>query len=99
VWGPSSTSAAWIYTFELGSVLAVWSFLLLVLLYASFTLSMSAQRNADAVVDSLCERALEVVAKRGWLPKGAWSLSKAVHAFVKPIKVVLAAETSADIVQ
>jgi hypothetical protein len=55
--------------------------------------------HADAVIDSLCNRALEVVAKRGWLATEAWSVLKAVHAFAKPIRVVLAAETPDDVVQ
>jgi hypothetical protein len=48
---------------------------------------------------TLCDRALEVVAKRGWLSKHSWSVSKTVHAFAKPIRVMLAAETPADVVQ
>jgi hypothetical protein len=55
--------------------------------------------DCDASADTLCDRALEVVAKRGWLSKHSWSVSKAVHAFAKPIRVVLAAETPADVVQ
>ena len=55
--------------------------------------------DCDASADTLCDRALEVVAKRGWLSKHSWSVSKAVHAFTKPIRVVLAAETPADVVQ
>jgi hypothetical protein len=55
--------------------------------------------KSDAPADPLCDRALEVVSKRGWLSKNAWSVSKAVHAFAKPIRVMLAAETPADVVQ
>jgi hypothetical protein len=55
--------------------------------------------DSDAAADSLRDRALEVVAKRGWLSKNAYSLSKTVHAFTKPVKVVLAAEAPPDTVQ
>jgi hypothetical protein len=75
-------------------------FPLLLLLYAPIhSHSMSEQLDSDAVVNRLCDRALEVVAKSGWLDKTIWSVSKALHAFVKPIKVVLADETPADIAQ
>jgi hypothetical protein len=49
--------------------------------------------------DSLRDRAFEVVAKRGWLDKNAYSLSKTVHAFAKPIRVVLTDEAAAEVVQ
>jgi hypothetical protein len=41
----------------------------------------------DDDIDAL--GALEVVAKVGWLSKGAWDVSRAVHAFAKPIMVTL----------
>jgi hypothetical protein len=57
--------------------------------------------DTAAPADTVRDRALELVAKRGWLSnlKDAWSLSKAVHAFDKPMNVVLAAETPDDIMQ
>jgi hypothetical protein len=60
---------------------------------------MHESKKRDAAADGTCCRALEVVAKLGWLSKTAWSVSKAVHAFSKPMLVVLADETPADIVQ
>ena len=60
---------------------------------------MHESKKRDAAADDTCCRALEVVAKLGWLSKTAWSVSKAVHAFSKPMLVVLADETPADIVQ
>jgi hypothetical protein len=39
--------------------------------------------------DDACLGALRVVAREGWLCKPGWSISKAVHAFAKPIRVVV----------
>jgi hypothetical protein len=45
--------------------------------------------NAAVSCDTDALNALEVVAKAGWLSKGAWKMSRAVHSFVKPINVKL----------
>jgi hypothetical protein len=55
--------------------------------------------ETNVAVDSSCNRALEVVAKRSWLSKNAYSVSKAVHAFAKPIRLVLTDEATAEVVQ
>jgi ribosomal protein S8E len=50
---------------------------------------MSVVMNAAAACDVDALSALEVVAKVGWLSKSAWEMSRAVHAFTKPINVKL----------
>eukprot|EP00953_Heterococcus_sp_UTEX-ZZ885_P001834 1506-Heterococcus_DN1.PRE.3 len=55
--------------------------------------------NNEVSADTLRDRALEVVTNRGWLSKNAWSMSKALHAFAKPMRVVLTAEIPSDTMQ
>jgi hypothetical protein len=54
----------------------------------SVTMDAAVSRHIDALA------ALEVVAKVDWLNKHARSVSKATHAFAKPIKVTLMAAVS-----
>jgi FNIP Repeat len=55
--------------------------------------------GTDASADILRDRALEVVAKLGWLSKNAYSLSKTVHAFAKPVRVRLTEDAPAAVVR
>jgi hypothetical protein len=48
--------------------------------------------------DEICLRALSIVAREGWLSKACWSISRAVHAFAKPMKLVLSSSTDEAIV-
>jgi hypothetical protein len=66
----------------------------------SYTLLMSGMMDVtDASADTLRDRGLEVVAKLGWLSKNAYSLSKTVHAFAKPIRVRLTEDAPAGVVR
>jgi putative component of toxin-antitoxin plasmid stabilization module len=49
----------------------------------------SGKAKRRVVLHEDCLQALEIVAREGWLCKEAWSISKAVHAYAKPTRIVL----------